>query len=301
MRSGYRVLKISSSGVDNDILRSRSIMALGIVLPRSYALAYKREAVLATTLGLIHSDVELHHLARRIGKRLILRKLIRYATYSDVEECSASRNFLRHYDSTPFIVHLRGNGSRRLHVTCHFHGSVCHAYACLTRQIGDKHCLIHAFPFALGEALALEQLHASTRHTVSQQQTQGSTGGCYIAQLTPKEVARLITAHLSVGSGSALVTLHIKSIVVDAYRFDVWIVAIYVYMGMEVFPVNIIVRIPFTVGFIVSVAYIVGTVAALLQRTRCASLIINNVDAHSITVAKATIVDTRHSHLVYFA
>ena len=72
-------------------------------------------------------------------------------------------------------------------------------------------------------------------------------------------------------------------------------------MGMEVLPVNIIVRIPFTVGFIVSVAYIVGTVSALLQRAGCTSLIVNNVDAHSVTVAKAAVVDTRHSHLVYLA
>ena len=72
-------------------------------------------------------------------------------------------------------------------------------------------------------------------------------------------------------------------------------------MGMEVLPVNIIVRIPFTVGFIVSVAYIVGTVATLLQCAGCASLIVNNVDAHSVAVAKTAVVDTRHSHLVYLA
>ena len=119
-------------------------------------------------------------------------------------------------------------------------------YACLTRKVGDKHHLIHAFPFAIGEALALEQLYAGTRHTVSQQQTQSGTGGCYVAQLAPKKVARLIAAHLAVGSGSALVALYIKSIVVDVYRLGVWIVAIYVNMGMKVFPVNIIVRIPFT-------------------------------------------------------
>ena len=292
---------MSGSGVDNDILRSCGIMTLEVVLPRGNALAYKRETVLAITLGLIHSDVELHHLARHIGKRLVLRKLIRCATYGDVEECNTSRNSLRHYDGTPFVVHLRGNGSRRLHITCHFHGSVCHVYACLTCQVGGKHCLVHAFPFALGETLALKQFHAGTRHTVSQQQTQGSTGGCYVAQLAPKEVARLVTAHLAVGSGRTLVTLYIKSIVVDAFGVGVWIVAIYVNMGMEVLPVNIIVRIPFTVGFIVSVAYIVGTVATLLQRAGCTSLIVNNVDAHSVTVAKAAVVDTRHCHLVYLA
>ena len=103
---------MSGSGVDNDILHSRGVMALEVVLPRGNALAYKREAVLATTLGLIHSDVELHHLARHIGKRLVLSELVRCATYGDVEECCTSRNSLRHYYGTPFIVHLRGNGRR---------------------------------------------------------------------------------------------------------------------------------------------------------------------------------------------
>ena len=167
MRSGYRVLKMSGSGIDNDILRSRGIMALDFVLPRGNTLAYKRETILAITLGLIHSDVKLHHLARHIGKRLVLSKLVRCATYSDAEERSVCWDCLRHYNCTPFIVHLRGNSSRRLYVTCHFHGSVCHVYACLTCQIGNKHCLVYTFPFALGEALALEQLYAGTRHTVS--------------------------------------------------------------------------------------------------------------------------------------
>ena len=98
-----------------------------------------------------------------------------------------------------------------------------------------------------------------------------------------------------------LVALHIKSIVVDIYGFGVWIVAIYVYMGMEVFPVNILVRIPFTDGIIVRLPNIVGTVAALLQRALYVVIIVYNLDAHSVTVAIAAVVDTRHSHLVYLA
>ncbi len=49
MQSGYRVIQMSGSGVDNDILRSRGIMALDIILPRGNVLAYKREVVLAMT------------------------------------------------------------------------------------------------------------------------------------------------------------------------------------------------------------------------------------------------------------
>ncbi|CCZ13489.1 unknown [Prevotella sp. CAG:1092] len=69
-------------------------------------------------------------------------------------------------------------------------------------------------------------------------------------------------------------------------------------MCMLVFPEKVISGVPLIVRLIESVAHIVATVAANLQRARVVAFVIYNVHTHHVTIAETIVINTSHSKLV---
>ena len=129
-------------------------------------------------------------------------------------------------------------------------------------------------------------------------QTYHVCGGSHVSHLSPQEVAGLVAAHLAVLRRLALVALHLKLIVVHALGVGKGIISVHVDVGVLVFPVEVVGRVPLIVRLVERVAHVVATVAAGLQRAWCAAVIIDNVHAHHVAVAEAVVVDARHRQLV---
>ena len=139
---------------------------------------------------------------------------------------------------------------------------------------------------------------AGVLHAVEQRQTDDAGRGSHVAHLAPKEVARLVAAHLAVGRSAALVFLHLKLIVVDALGVGEGIVAVNVDVRVLVFPVDVVGGFPLVVGFVERVAHVVATVAAGFQSAGRAAVVVDDVDAHHVSVAEAVVTDTCQRQLL---
>ena len=273
-------------------------MAHKVVLPRCDALADERELILSATGFLVYANREIAHLAGHIGKRLVLGKLIGHAAYGDAEQRFASLYGLRHHDGTPLVARARWHGGRGLHAAVGGHGAVGQIDAGLAYQVGGQHGFLRSSPFTCCKAATLNQRHAGVGHTVFHGQTYHTGGRRHVGHLSPQKVAGLVAAHLAVLRGLALVALHLKLVVVHALGVGKRIISVHVDVGVLVFPVEVVGRIPLIVRLVERVAHVVATVAAGLQRAWCAAVIIDNVHAHHVAVAEAVVVDTCHRQLV---
>lgn len=70
---------------------------------------------------------------------------------------------------------------------------------------------------------------------------------------------------------------------------------------MIIFPIDVVSRVPLVGGFVERMLHVVASVTAVLQRTRCTSLIVYDVDTHFVAIAETVIVDTCHGHLFYLS
>ena len=288
----------SRRAVYHHILFCRSIVTHEVVLPRCDALADERELILSATGLLVYANREIAHLAGHIGKRLVLGKLIGHAAYGDAEQRYASLYGLRHHDGTPLVARARWHGGRGLYAAVGGHGAVGQIDAGLTYQVGGQHGFLCSSPFACCKAATLNQRHAGVGHTVFHGQTYHTGGRRHVGHLSPQEVAGFVAAHLAVLRRLALVALHLKLVAVYALGVGKGIISVHVDVGVLVFPVEVVGRVPPIVRLVERVAHIIATVAADLQCAGGATVVIDNVHAHHIAVAKAVVVDTRHGQLV---
>ena len=288
----------SRRAVHHHILFCRGIVAHEVVLPRCDALADERELILSATGFLVYANREIAHLAGHIGKRLVLGKLIGHAAYGDAEQRFASLYGLRHHDGTPLVARARWHGGRGLHAAVGGHGAVGQIDAGLAYQVGGQHGFLRSSPFACCKAATLNQRHAGVGHTVFHGQTYHTGGRRHVGHLSPQKVAGFVAAHLAVLRRLALVALHLKLVVVHALGVGKRIISVHVDVGVLVFPVEVVGRVPLIVRLVERVAHVVATVAAGLQRAWCAAVIIDNVHAHHVAVAEAVVVDARHRQLV---
>ena len=155
-------------------------MAYQIILPRSDAFAYQSKFVGAASGLLIHLDTEVHHLARYVGKCLVLSKLIRYATNGDAEECCAGSHGLRNHDGAPLVVSTRWNGHGTLCTSCSLDFASRKVDACLAGYVGCQNNLLQIRPFALGKTGTLNQGNAGIRHAMRHRQTDYAGGRSHI-------------------------------------------------------------------------------------------------------------------------
>ena len=72
-------------------------------------------------------------------------------------------------------------------------------------------------------------------------------------------------------------------------------------MRMLVFPEKVISGVPLIVRLIESVAHIIATIAIYLQGSRLVTLVIYDVNAHHVAVAKTVVVDAGYGKLVDIA
>ena len=276
-------------------------MAYQIILPRSNAFAYQSQLVSAASGLLIYFDTEVHHLARYIGKSLVLSELIRYAADGDAEEGCAGSHGLRNHDGAPLVVSTRWDG----HGTLCTSGSLDFASrkvdACLAGYVGCQNNLLQIRPFALGKTGTLNQGNAGIRHAMRHRQTDYAGGRSHIRHLAPEKIARFVATHFAIFCCLALVFLYFKLIILYALRIGKRIVTIHINMRMLVFPEKVISGVPLIVRLIESVAHIIATVAVYLQGSRLVSLVIYDINAHHVAVAETVVVDAGYGKLVDIA
>ena len=69
-------------------------------------------------------------------------------------------------------------------------------------------------------------------------------------------------------------------------------------MRVLVFPVDVVGGFPLVVGFVERVAHVVATVAAGFQSAGRAAVVVDDVDAHHVSVAEAVVADTCQRQLL---
>ena len=190
------------------------------------------------------------------------------------------------------------NGGCVLHAASYFYFSCGKVDACFTSYIGSQNRLLGVCPLLVGETGTFHQGHLGVRHTVSQRQTNRVGGRSDISNFSPKEVATFISSHFVIFRLFALVFLYLERAVFYALGIGNRVVSVDIYVGMLVFPVDVVGRIPLVLGFIEGVLYIVGTVAAHFQCARVVTLIIYDIDSHLVAITEPIVVYSGNGKLL---
>lgn len=118
-----------------------------------------------------------------------------------------------------------------------------------------------------------------------------------VGRLAPQEIAGFVSAQKAVGSFGRLVLGHLERIGVDRRRRTVGIITDDVDVRILVPEVDRLVGNPLAVGLVVDITDVVGLVALDNQLAGNPAVIVDNIDAHTVTVAETFVVDTRGGNL----
>ena len=238
------------------------------------------------------------HFAADVGEGFFFAEVIDYTVDGDAEQLCACRNGLWHYDAAEHVVFYVRDDTGRAHFACSADASVGQVDDSLLLGVLNQYLFFESGPFTFGKTIALGQRDARATHTVAHRQTDDSFRRSHVGSLSPQEVAGFVAAHFVAGGSGRLVFFHFESIGIDVLGRAEGVVTINIDVRMIVFPIDVVSRVPLVGGFVERMLHVV---TAVLQRTRCTSLIVYDVDTHFVAIAETVVVDTCHGHLFYLS
>ena len=287
--------------MNSDVLTCRAVVRQRVVLPVDNSIGEKFQFVVARGGSLVDLEGELMQFATHIVHSLRAGELHGLAIYGDYEERSASCYALRqHYGAELALCLLRNDACAR-GTARRSDGTVAQIDGASHDDVLHQDVLLHIRPFPFGKAVALNERHLNACHDVAMLEDDSGIRGSDVFGFRPKEVALLVAAHLLSVLGVALVALHGERLLGDAGELgDERIVAIHVYRGLVVLPIELVGTCPLVLIVVVGEAYVVGMVARKLQK-RCRSLvlIVHHEHTNLVAISKAVVVGARHVLLLY--
>ena len=273
-------------------------MAYKVVLPRRNAFTYQSKGILSAACLLINTYREVTHTAGHVRKVLVLAELVGHSANGYAEQRSACRHALRHNDGAPLVVDARRYGCRAFYSAVLRHRAVSQVYGGLTAKVGYQYGFLRLYPFSCLKARSLYKGYTGVGHAVAHRQAHHACCRSHVLGLAPKEVAGLVAAHRAVLRRCALVALHGKAVGVYALGRAEGVIAIHVDVRVLVLPIQVVGRVPLISGLVKRMPNIVSSVSADLQRAGRIAVVVDNVDAHHVAVAKSVVVYSRNRHLV---
>ena len=291
---------MSGCGVDDDVFLHRGVVRHVVVFPCRDAFSQQCEGIFACRFLLVHLDGEVVHFAADVSEVLRFAEVIHHTVYGNRKQHRIGRNRLRYDNGTEYVILLIGDGSCLRYLAGSGDTAVGQVDDGITFHVLDQHLFFQSGPFAVGKAFAFGQGDARTAHAVAHGQADDVLSRSYVGSLAPQEVAGFVATHF-VGRGSGrLVFLHFKGVGIHVFGRSEGIITVDVDVGMVVFPIDVVGRVPFVGSFVKGVLHVVAPVPAGLQGAGSIPLIVYYVDAHFVTVAKSVVVHAGSGHLLYF-